>query len=410
MGRSGRYLDAVEEQFEARQIDNNFAVEYRGDLKVDSLRRAFKLLSVRHPVLRSHTFPSGDRFVLEVVEGRDPEFSVVEGGESELLKESDFFFGRYASTRVRRPVAKLVVIRGASSGYVVLYMNHALMYGFSFVEYQRQLFALYDRIVSGEGVVADRGMLPRSPVALFRGRWPDRDCEPRFWPKPATDIVTLDGLFWPILLNVEETASLRAAARSHGVSVSGLLFGIALRSYCDVVDTEGNSMEVWVQTSLDLARHVRPPVNSMNTTYSVGACFVPIQMSSRISYSDVWKQYKLRVDEAIRSRHVLFPGLSCSGIRSSRCGDIIYNNAGKFPAISPSGNLAVVDAFVPFEKIGKMKGRSKVPLEVGYPVCVNPYSYDGMTRVYLTALTEDEPVLGNFESRLRLTIASMRGA
>ncbi|MEU3270486.1 hypothetical protein ABZ639_06545 [Saccharomonospora sp. NPDC006951] len=256
-----RYLDSIETGLKGSAP--SYCIEYVGDLAIDALTKAYALLGRRHPLLRSRIRVTDRGDSLELSPGYEPDVETYDG-DFETLAE--VISGVWAP---ERSVARLVVVRGDTRGYIALRMDHAVTDGGIKMALFRQLLSLYGEIESGKEVVPREGTaFPAPPSVLLEKRWGTQGA----WRAPdsrravgnrhvAVQRVTC--------LGVDETALLVRAARTLGTSVHGLLCGsilVAQRAH----DSRSVEAPMVCLSPVDLRHRVDPPVDAMATTRFLG--------------------------------------------------------------------------------------------------------------------------------------------
>lgn len=374
-----RYLDDMEEQLS--RMPATWAVEYEGSVDEKALDDALRLLYTSHPVLRARIRVNDQGSLLHVPEGDFPKLLVVDGEESDLLK--------HVSYAPADPMARVVLIRGESHGFVLFIVNHGVC-GYNLLSRMHELWRLYTYIVNGEELsVVPGDSLPLSSRELLKRGFGDLKPSPCN-PKP-NDVQ--DGYLYGLRFSPEDTMRLRMAARVGEVPIQGLVMGeLAVMLRAHEQSTEPRSMTF--RTLVDLRKHLSPAAAASDITLLTAVQIATVRVSSESDPLDVARRLKKEVREGIRRRHNLHLQRDDNSFV-----DCANNNVGAFSLPHPS-SLNIINgkqvAFPPKTK--------RIRTSPGAKAAFNSYTMNDCLHIYpafaIETETDSDDVMDAFESRL----------
>jgi hypothetical protein len=353
-----RYLDDME----IRSLNNapSYVVEYRGELDKKALDRSFKLLCLRHPMLRGLVTADDTGYLLHVPPDRELALEAHDGGEQALLRE------------VRRPwnceetLTQLIVIRGEAGGFVAFRLDHSIADGGCRMAMFHELWRhYYDLTVGGAASVEPGTELPCSPERLLRKRIQGIDtpdvpgrAKP---PQPAHDLLELR-----IWLTPDDTARVVRAAKAAGISVHALVSGVIMAAHRDQgTAAEPAGMMYW--SPVNIRHRLVPPVGPTETTNLSLIHEELTIVDSSADPVDIGRTLKAALDEAI-ANHELPTGPPQKTFETTlgrHLATVLVSNYGVMRRFAQPAGLEIIDF------------RTLSPAKVGFYPSYPVYTYDG---------------------------------
>lgn len=298
--RLERALDMFERQ--AMRSPTAVTVEYRGEVDLDLLTRAFEVLCTRHPVLRARVHDGEGGPVLRVPPASEP--SVVVHGER---RGRESLGATARSWDVERAVAQLDVVPAENGGVVALFTDHAVADGRSKHALFNELWALYTTLHDGGEVSVEPGSaLPSPPSALFDRYLGQRDegdpgeqGAPTVLPPEARSRPSYTARRRYLTWSTEWTAGLVAAARQAGTTVTALLCGAILTAQRRILDPDGDPVEMACWAPVDYRDRVEPPVGATAATNFGAPQEILVSVGKDADPVQVGREVKAKLDAAL---------------------------------------------------------------------------------------------------------------
>lgn len=331
-----RYLDNFESNIKGAAPAQ--AVEYQGHVDEEVLARAFEILCTHHPVLRGRIRADDQGNLLYIPPDNYPELVVFDGDENTLRREA------------RRPwypsnaVARLILIRGETRGFVAFRMDHAVADGTSFRAMFNELWRLYTDLANGSNISAGSdGTLPCPPSDLFR-RSPGIQFDRMHMPKPLAQCESIERR---IHLSEAATTRLIAAARAKKTSVHALACGailVAIRARGTAVGP--TPMVCW--SLVNLRNLVTPPVGAMETTNFAARHMAVVNVSKNTNPVEVGREVKVQLTRAITCGElsinpVQSPPPHVDTVLEQRLATVSVSNNGVLPRFAQPAGLSIIN-------------------------------------------------------------------
>ncbi|GAB17186.1 hypothetical protein GOEFS_021_00130 [Gordonia effusa NBRC 100432] len=323
--------------------------ELRGSVDVDAWRLAFGALLREYPVLAARVV---------TVDGRphfapgDPAIAAVTGFSDEAAPWSGYT--QTPPPFVGNEQLSALTLRGLDQSYqLTLWASHAATDGAGIISILERLFELYTAFVSGtppvllpdnsfpaepDAVMAARGHLPGKPDyedRLVGTTW--HGAVPRF-DETVTDAPDVDNPF-RVRFDAHQTAGLRAAARSHGVSMHALVSALIARA--ELAECHDGAA-IALLTPVDFRARLEPPIPLRSVTALCGFSYVAVT-------DDVVPALARIIADSIRSDvrdgTVLRTAVSpMPDPMTRRHGPpVLISNIGEMPAFAVPPGLATLD-------------------------------------------------------------------
>lgn len=333
-----RYLDDIE--LVALNNAPVFAVEFQGELDTELFSDAYRLLSVRYPVLRACIEHQEQGYLLHVP-STGCQNVVVRSWFKDSLEEI-----------VGEPwnpvhgVATLSVMKGEGRGLVAMRMDHSIVDGRGWLTLFAELWRIYAELLTGVDVRAEEGELPTAPSELFLQRFGAIPSRPSPGPAGVPErSAVLPGAH--TRLTKEETDKLIHASHKHGTSVHALICGAILTSqYLHAMDALGSlaPMLMTCLSPVDFRNLVDPPVSPLETSNFLSLHKADVKVSANSDPLSVACEIKSQLDSAVTKRE--FPSLESmqvNGVVDARLAIALVSNAGVVPAFSSPRDLVITD-------------------------------------------------------------------
>ncbi|GHE98813.1 hypothetical protein GCM10017786_34710 [Amycolatopsis deserti] len=258
-----RYLDNVELQATRHPVA--LVVRYEGHVDLAGLEDAYRLLCVRHPVLRARIHPEGDRHLLEVPQWSSVDVVVRSGGsDEEHLRRIGLEW------RIERELARLLVVERDGGGSIAFFADHAIADGMAKSAYLAELWALYVQWASGRRPeVRTDGRLPAAPVDVLRDRLGDHSLPEIVKLVDPDDYEGTEAVRRYITLSPRATADLVATAKAIGTTVNAILCAAVLLAQRRQFDGR-DPVDMLCWAPVDLRRRMEPAVGATETTNFIG--------------------------------------------------------------------------------------------------------------------------------------------
>lgn len=358
-----RYLDNQEAQF--IPAAGMLAVEYSGHVDEEALERAFDKVCIHHPVLRARIRSVGGRLLLYVPADYRRGIEVLDGDEYTLRCVAN------ESWDVSHAVAQLVLIRGASRGYVALRLSVSITDGGLIRAALAELWRFYTDLVNGTEVSVEPGVsLPASPIDLLQRRAGVRLTPSLVDPTSSPDAIEFSSpIERRVVLPDTDTTSLVNRAHQLKTSVHALLCGAVLVALRDCGrPTQPTPMVCW--SPINLRSRVDPPVSATEVTSFGIRHRTELVVAKNADPVSVGREVKQQIDTAIARRElsqepIQSPPAPVDTSLEQRLATVLVSNAGVTPRFSQPAGLTITDLLLPQDTM--------TPL---YPICA-VMTYDG---------------------------------
>lgn len=381
-----------------------FAVEYKGDVDQEALKKALFLLSEKYPVLRAsicEDSPCGSGYAFYLSEGNYPEFVVLDGTKERMFEYSRLRKkGRFHSKGQNPTLVHLVLVRSRDEGYVMIGFHHALFTAAQIHTYVSELFRMYTLIVNDRDVECASEPFPVSPDELLtnqagltevarKRRSSDLD-------KGTLRCLGSEDVF---KLGRSPSYSLFETARKLDVKVPSLVGSVlilALMEKCTLADRSS----VQALFPIDWTRRVKK--NSNVTTSAVTSHLVEVDADKAPNLESIAKDIDGKIS-AIES-----PGTSNLGrmpIEAIDDPDVSLNNQGRFPTFPHPDDLEFTE-FTPFTRVKEWRDDKYEKLiyapQHGIPkVALVFYTFDGQVNFWCQVRNDiDVAVVDEFKARI----------
>lgn len=412
-----RYFDNLEEaNYRANKIVST-VIEYQGSIDESALSEAYRCLCTRYPVLRANVETENHPYLLRVLESDFPEFIVVDSEESSWLSQIDNL-----TTGTHPRLTYLFLARGASKGFIVFGIDHAIADGGALTVYLSELWQLYTDRVEGNNTSRHIcGVLPDSPTGTARrlcGRIPGRvRAEASKTGTSDTELDNRDGPGIPvripakteiIQLNPAETAGLIATSKRHKISVGSVLTG-AMLSVVRCRNQERGTVPITFEVVADLRKRPSPPVRPTAVTnfFTIRRVTVGVEHHSQpivvaTDVDDESRKAKTREEEFFsKTRTDDEIQELLEGIGRTRPGAAFhFNHAGAFPRWpSPAG--VSLNAFGGTALAAN--GQTEQLSSRNIPHSIRSYTFEGRLTLLWTILSSayDESLRERYITSLR---------
>ncbi len=353
-----RYLDSLESMTEDVNMYATLCFEYRGKLDADALAKAYRVLAIHHPVIRSFVAKNNGRYVVETRENEYPEISFLEGGENKLreLQKKGITSSANEPTD-RRPTSNMLTLINQHGGYIVLRLRHSICDPTNAGALLSQLLEIYTDIVSGKEKPTTIGSLPRSPLRILEEEW-GKPSSIFSCPKKDDQAAVVEGFNLPINFSSKDTGSLLTAAHQHGTTLGALLLGetaLALKK----CDHEIDSDTLKINTLVSLRNGLRGCINEADTTYLTGRCIIPVDVSNGKDSITLGKEFKSTLQDKVKKKDVYVAGYSMDTLGSTlnQIADIRFNSAGKLGDVRTPDGMDIVDFHILNFPLGESRTR-----------------------------------------------------
>ncbi|WP_129670091.1 phthiocerol/phthiodiolone dimycocerosyl transferase family protein [Phytoactinopolyspora endophytica] len=357
-----RYLDPLESSILMECSEPVCSVEYEGKIDAEVLRKAYRILSLRHPVLCADIRQSDLGYVLYVPAGKDPSFMALSGAELSSLDKI-----RYPN-RICDGLSRLILAQDNSGGQLALQMNHCVADARSMTTILTELWQLYGSLIGGSAPsVGPVGSLPQSPYELIRRRWND-EFEPQMSGGASKETGTIEDppIQSRIRLGYEETTNLVDAARMLKITVHPLVcaaIAIALRANSD--NAAPHSMIC--DSTVDLRSRMSPPVKATEAANVAFDYAIKIDVSQNSDPVVVSNEIRRKLELLIAGRRAFNEEPDSTRNVNEYLDRFGVTNPGVIPPLPRLAGLNIVD----FTWLISMPPRART-INSGYIV----YTYD----------------------------------
>lgn len=344
-----RYLDDIEVQLRSSP---SLLLEYTGTINEQHLATAFSLLCSRYPVLRGQVHRDNQGYLLQVKLSDDSKLEVQDEAKSALRRA---IRGPWDPTL---SVARLILIRRATHGFVVLRTDHAIADGACKIAMFHDLWRLYTDVVNGcVDPLPTNDTLPLPPCKLLKDRWPqfrsNYACGPVHEnPKveSSKSVESSESLEGFIHLTPHETTRIKAVARAEKVTVNALISGLILKAHRKQSRSSLGAPTMACLTPINLRERVTPPVGDTDTTVFLGLHKTVVSVHKDATAVQVGREFQSQLSSAI-ARHDLpspdrWPEILSSGLATSlerRLALVSITNAAVIRPFPHPNNIRIID-------------------------------------------------------------------
>ncbi|WP_157362199.1 phthiocerol/phthiodiolone dimycocerosyl transferase family protein [Haloechinothrix halophila] len=369
-----RYLD----NFESWSLGDGepLVAEYEGDLDGTEFATAVNLLGKAYPVVRARVRYDAGRPVLYAPTDSSPKLTVLEGGESALLRAIA------ANWNPQKFLVEFTLVRGTCAGYVVMRMDHSVSDGHSLYALFGELWNIYTALTSGNEVdIRPGASLPKSHDEVLQTRFSDWNI-----PNVVTNANYETAAMHPaavrrVTLDEKDSRNIRNFAGSNSTTVQGLVGGavlVAQRRY--IADLYPDSMRgnipMTCRSSVDLRNRTKPAIGATETTSLIVAHKSEVSVSQDSDPLAIGRQISTQIKESIANKCMLPPLVGITS-RTSSCPESrllsasISNVGALNPIVLPGGVRLNIECRlfrareVPCYGAWTIEGRFS--LSIGYP-------------------------------------------
>ncbi|MTD59002.1 phthiocerol/phthiodiolone dimycocerosyl transferase family protein [Amycolatopsis pithecellobii] len=289
-----RNLDNIELQ--AMHHVSAYVVVYEGEVDLTSMHEAYRLLCVRHPVLRARVERVGTRYRFRVPESGSPRVAVHRSGGENHLRE----VGR--RWRPDDAVAQLTLVKGETRGLVAMFTDHAIADGKAKLAYLHELLRLYGEIVAGTRPIAEPGRsLPDTPSQTLRARVGSEAMPPVVNESDPRDFLGAEALRRYIRLSPNQTKRLVAVARQNKTTVYAVLCGVILLAQRRYWQKEPPATMICL-AMVNLRERVTPRVGALDTTNFIGVSPAEVKVEADTDPIALGREVREFLENAIAQR------------------------------------------------------------------------------------------------------------